>query len=300
MDITLRQLEVFVAVADECHFGRAAAALSVSQPVVSQEIQRLERTIGSPLFDRSTRTVTLTDIGSALLAEARDVHAAFEAFADRAMRMSGQRVCRVRIAATPSVLHELLPGVMRRVEARMPTAILDEVAVETGEVGDALLHRSCDVGLGRFVEAPPGFTSELLRSDRVVVALSSRHRLAAEDSVDLAELDDLPLLLWRREQNPAYHDHLMSICTDRGLHPLQLISPARIVGGRSYLIADGRAFSLIPESTAGRIAGDIVVRPLTKPATLPLSMLWRTRDHRQVMSDLLDVIREVSAEMPTR
>ena len=89
----------------------------------------------------------------------------------------------------------------------------------------------------------------------------------------------------------------MSICVERGLHPLLLISPARIVGGRSYLIADGRAFSLIPRSTAGRITGDIVVRPLTAPATVPLSMVWRTRDQRAVVADLLDLIRTASAEL---
>ena len=297
MDITVRQLEVFVAVAGDCHFGRAAEALHVSQPVVSQEIQRLERTIGAPLFDRSTRTVTLTSVGEALLAEAREVHTAFEAFAARAKRMSTQRSCRLTIAATPSVLHELLPAVMRRAERELPNVVLDELSVETGEVGEAVLHRSCDVGIGRFVEPPPGFSVESIRTDPVVVALSSAHPLAGEASIDLADLGDLPLLLWPREQNPGYHDHLMSICTERGLHPLLLISPARIVGGRSYLIADGRAFSLVPESTAGRITGDIVARPLTVPAMLPLSMVWRTRDQRGVVADLLDLIRAVGAEL---
>ena len=297
MEITVRQLEVFVAVATDCHFGRAAETLHVSQPVVSQEIQRLERTIGASLFDRSTRTVTLTAVGDALLDEAREVHAAFEAFAARAKRMSTQRSYRLRIAATPSVLHELLPAVLRRAEHDMPTAVVDELSVETGEVAEAMLHRDCDVGIGRFVEPLPGFSIESIRADPVVVALSSAHRLARETSIDLAELGDLPLLLWPREQNPAYHDHLMSICVERGLHPLLLISPARIVGGRSYLIADGRAFSLIPESTAGRITGDIVVRPLARPAMLPLSMVWRTRDQRGALADLLDVIRAVSTEL---
>jgi len=271
--------------------------LHVSQPVVSQEIRRLERTIGAPLFDRSTRTVTLTSVGEALLDEARDVHGAFEAFAARAKRMSTQPAGRLTIAATPSVLHELLPAVMRRAERDLANARLDEMSVETGEVAGALVTRGCDVGIGRFIDAPPGFTVESIRADPVVAALSSSHPLAGEPAIDLAVLGDLPLLLWPREQNPAYHDHLMSICAERGLHPLLLISPARIVGGRSYLIADGRAFSLIPESTAGRIIGDIVVRPLTTPAMLPLSMVWRTRDHRGAVAELLDVIRAVSAEL---
>lgn len=296
MGVTLRQLEIFVAVARECHFGRAAEALHISQPVVSQEIRRLERAVGAPLFDRSTRTVTLTELGSALVEEAGEVHRAARNFADRATRLSGERRCRLRIAVTPSVMDQLLPAVLRRAEADIPDAALEEVAVQTGEVAEALLGGGCDVGIGRFVAPPPGHTAEIIRSEPVLVALSSNHPLAGSDAVNLADLGDLPLLLWARTQNPAYYDHLVSICADRGLEPAVLCSPPLIVGGRSYLIADGRAFSLVPESAAARFTAGITVLPLSRPAAVPLSMVWRAGDPRPAVRDLLAVIRAVSSQ----
>ena len=76
-----------------------------------------------------------------------------------------------------------------------------------------------------------------------------------------------------------------------------LHSPPLIVGGRSYLIADGRAFGLIPESTATRMTSGIAVLPLSVPATVPLSVLWREEDTRPVVRDLLEVVREVGGEL---
>lgn len=296
MGVTLRQLEVFVAVADESHFGRAAQRLHCSQPVVSQEIRRLEGAVGTTLFDRSTRTVALTEAGAALLEDARALCSAAGAFVVRARRLTDMRSRRLRIAVTPSVMDEILPVVLRRAESAMPDAELLEVPVETGEVAWALVNRECDVGLGRFVTPPPHHRSDLVRTEPVLVALSEKHPLAGEEAIDLAEMGDLPLLLWPREQNPEYYDELMRICADRGLNPLVLVSPPRIVGGRSYLIADGRAFSLIPASTAGRVSDGVRVVPLRRSATLPLSVIWLERDHRPVVMEFLDLVRQVGAE----
>lgn len=296
MGVTLRQLEAFIAVAEESHFRRAAERLHTSQPVVSQEVQRLERSVGAALFDRSTRSVQLTPVGEAVLEDARAVHAALERFVARAGRLTADRASRLRIAATPSVVDGILPVILRRAETAMPDAILQEADVDTGEVLDALLHGGCDIGLGRFLDPPPGYRSEVIATERVLVALSSRHPLAREPHLDLAALGDLPLLLWQRDRNPAYYDQLMAICTERGLDPLLLVSPARIVGGRSYLIAESRAFALIPASTAGRFTDEITTLPLAQPASLPMSVVWMERDPRPLVATFLDLVREVGAE----
>lgn len=296
MSVTLRQLELFLAVADEAHFGRAAERMHVSQPVVSQEVRRLERALGTALFDRTTRTVQLTAAGAALLDDARAVRSAADNFVARALRLVDDRSHRIRVAVTPSVIDELLPIVLRRAEEELPHAMLEEVAVETGEVADALLRRDCDVGLGRFLEPPESYRSEVIRRERVLVALSVQHPLAQLAEIDLADMGDLPLLLWPREQNPPYHDHIMAVCAERGLEPLVLVSPPRIVGGRSYLIADGRAFGLIPESTANRLSSGIAAVPLASQAVLPMSVTWMERDPRPLVAAFIDLIRQVGAQ----
>lgn len=295
MNITVRQAEFFVAVATTEHFGRAAEGLFVSQPVVSQEIRRLERNLGFTLFDRSTRSVTLTSAGEALLPLARAVLEASENFTEVAARLSGVGDSGIRLAATPSAMNALVPDILRLAEETMPGVSVEELAVETGEIEDALTSGRADVGLGRYLAAPPRFRTEVIRSEPVFAALSSAHPLAGSDGISLADLADVPLLLWPRERSPEYYDRLLEICANAGLEPLVLVSRPRIVGARSYLIAEGRAFGLVPASTANLVLPGITTVPLAEPQLLPMSAAWLADEPRPQVLALVELIRRVSA-----
>jgi DNA-binding transcriptional LysR family regulator len=295
MNITMRQAEFFVAVAATEHFGRAAEGLFVSQPVVSQEIRRLERNLGLALFDRSTRSVALTSAGEALLPLARALLEAGETFTEVAGRLAGPASAGIRLAATPSAMNALVPDILRVAEESLPGVIVEELAVETGEVGDALASGRADVGLGRYLVAPPRFRTEIIRWEQVFVALSSDHPLAGADGIRLGDLTDVPLLLWPRERNPEYYDRLLEICSTADLEPLVLVSRPRIVGARSYLISEGRAFGLVPESTAGLVLPGITTVPLAQPELLPMSAAWLADEPRPQVLALVELIRQVAS-----
>lgn len=296
MNITVRQAEFFVTVAATSHFGRAADELFVSQPVVSQEIRRLERRLGFALFERSTRSVALTAAGETLLPLARDLLDAASRFTGVAERVAGPANAAVTLAATPSAMNALVPEVLRRAETTLPGVTIDELAVETGDAADALTSGRADIAIGRYLNAPNRFATELIRREPVFAALSSAHPLAGAASIRLADLVDIPLLLWPRERNPDYYDRVLEICTDAGLEPLVLVSQPRIVGARSYLIADGRAFGLVPESTANLVLPGITTLPLEKPELLPMSAAWLADEPRAHVRALVDLIRQVAQE----
>jgi DNA-binding transcriptional LysR family regulator len=154
-----------------------------------------------------------------------------------------------------------------------------------------------DIGLGRFLDPADGFRTEVITDEEVRVALSRSHPCAGGAQIDLADLGDLPLLIWPREQNPRYYDHVRTICTERGLDPMMLVSPPRVVGSRLYLLSEARAFSLVPGSMAGHLSDDLRAVPLRQPATLPLEMQWRDDDPRPATRALCELIADEAGNL---
>ncbi|WP_162002368.1 LysR substrate-binding domain-containing protein [Streptomyces sp. CB01881] len=297
MGFTLRQLEVFLAVAGTLHFGRAAERLHISQPTVSQEVARLERTVGVELFDRSRRAVRLTPAGEVMAAESARLLEQAGSLLARVRLHEESRMGTARIVASPSVMNRLLPAVVSRAERELPALEPAELAVDTGHVSTTLAAELADIGLGRFLEDVPGYRREKLADEPVRVAVSRRHPLAGRDGIHLHELRDLPLLLWSREQHPRYYDHVLGLCSARGVEPPVLVSPPRIVGSRLYLLAQNRAFSLVPASMAGHLTEEVVTVRLADRATLPLEMQWRLDDERPRLAALRELIRQEAAAL---
>ncbi|MFJ3958093.1 LysR substrate-binding domain-containing protein [Arthrobacter sp. NPDC090010] len=291
MKITLRQVEIFLAVAEELHFARAAERLLLSQPTVSQEIRRLERGLGIELFDRSRRAAALSAAGAALMKESAELLAAAQRLVRAAERLAEPRAKAVTVVASPSVINKLLPDAIRVAEDQLPELRIHDVGVNTGGILEGIQTHSGDIGLGRFLPSIPGHEKEVLVEEPVMAVLSVKHPAAREETLELDTLGDLPLLLWPREQNPGYYDALLGICTDRNLTPLILVSSPLIVGARSYLIAENRAFALVPRSAVGHLAPGTTAVHLKAPARLPLEMLVPAHDPRPDVVSFLDIIR---------
>ncbi|MEU3573147.1 LysR family transcriptional regulator [Kitasatospora sp. NPDC036755] len=297
MAFTLRQIQVFLTVAETLHFGRAAERLHISQPTVSQEVARLERTVGVELFDRSRRSVALTEAGEVMAAESTRLLRQAEALLTRVRLHEESRLGTARIVASPSVVNRLLPAVVSRAEQELPALDTAELAVDTGQVSATLAAELADIGLGRFLEEVDGYRLERLADEPVLVALGRGHPLAGRGSLHLAELRGLPLLLWPREQHPRYYDHVLGLCADHGVDPPVLVSPPRIVGSRLYLLARNRAFSLVPGSMAGHLTEEVTTVRLAGRAALPLEMQWRVDDRRPRLASLRDLIRQEAAAL---
>ncbi|MCC5575311.1 LysR family transcriptional regulator [Microtetraspora sp. AC03309] len=300
MKFTLRQVEVFLAVAECLHFGRAAEKLHISQPTVSQEVARLERSVGLALLDRSRRTVTLTPAGTVMASEGRLLLDQAGSLIGKVLLHEESRMNTARLVASPSIVNRLLPAVLSQAEIDLPTLKIEDMAVETGAVSSALAAELADIGLGRFLDDMPGFKKETIADEPVFVAVSRDHPAARPPGIALRDLADVPLLLWPREQHPRYYDFVLAMCADRGLEPHVIVSPPRIVGSRLYLLSQGRAFSLVPGSTTGHLSGDVVAVPLQEPAALPLEMQWRADDRRTPLLTLRELVRGKAAELEDR
>jgi DNA-binding transcriptional LysR family regulator len=216
--VELRQIQYFVAVAEELHFGRAAERLHIGQPAVSQQVRRLERELRTQLFDRSGRTVTLTPAGQALLPEGREVLKALDSFAAKAGRLAAQSKATFRVGINSALGHRLddfldaLPD--RGSDTRFEFQTLD-ARTRLDEVRAGRL----DAAFIRGIDSAPGLRLLTLWYDPLVVALSASHRLAEQDCLDLADLAQLPLRIAPRSENPVLFDTVVSACRKAGFEP---------------------------------------------------------------------------------
>lgn len=214
----LRQLEYFVAVAEEGGFGRAAQRLSIVQSAVSQQIARLEREFGVRLFDRSTRHVRLTGPGERLLLEARAVLAAAHrmrgaaieivAGTDGVLRLGTVHAPGDRVYRALNELASIAPRLRVRPRRLPPAERL--AAVRSGEL---------DAALVRALHGAPALEVLEVWDDPLYVALPAAHPLAAHPELRLDQLGRIPLRLADRTANPAFHDLITESCRAAGIAP---------------------------------------------------------------------------------
>src|SRR6476661_6919665 len=216
MDLEPRLLRYFLAVANELHFGRAAARLYISQPSLSNQIRTLERTLGADLFVRTSRQVELTPAGRALLDEAPVALAALEHAAERA-RLAGEGVTgTVRLGYSPMAGYETLGTILTAVEHDSPNVTVIASESFSAQIPGRVLAGELDVGLALHPESMRGVRTEPLRREPHVLLASSRHRLAGTDPIPLASLENETLLLFPRELAPSYYDRIVATCEQAG------------------------------------------------------------------------------------
>lgn len=184
----LRQLEAFVAVAAELHFGRAARQLHIGQPTLSELIRRLERELGTPLFTRTTRRVTLTGAGSELLGRAKVILDDLSAASAAVRRIAAGEAGTVRVGIAPPVAPVLGPYLRDALAAQAPDIVLDMQRMWLPPLMSAIANGTIDAITIGLIPDPDGITGEVFCAEPLLVGLRPDHRLAGRDSVALADL----------------------------------------------------------------------------------------------------------------
>jgi DNA-binding transcriptional LysR family regulator len=276
----LRHLRCFVAVADELSFSRAAERLHVTQPVVSGQVRKLEEGLGVRLFERTPRSVDLTDAGAALLEEARCVLRRVEIAQAAARNACDRATFRLRIGHTP----DSLPGcVSRAMQLLAATAPGVQISLETGPA-----QRQIDeVRGGRLDAAVVGLPAPVsgLRvtpagSQRIVAAVAATDRHAVAPEVSLARLAPERVVMLPAGTNPAFESAIASICREAGLSPTPVMVGERRVEHALLAVACGAGPALLPESAAERyVAQGVRFVPLEDAGVAFHSVVLTKRDN---------------------
>ncbi|MGC5024290.1 LysR substrate-binding domain-containing protein [Tsukamurella sp. DT100] len=254
--MNLRQLQYFVAVAEERHFGRAAQRLHMAQPPLSHQIRQLEQDLGVELLHRTTRRVELTDAGRAYLERARAVLSSVDDAADHARRVAAGATGHLTIGCVGTATYSLLPPLARRLADELPGidfAFRGEMLVP--DQVEALRTGAIDIALLRPPVADPSLRVRVLRREPWVVALPSDHALARRKRLRVADLAGEPFIVHSAGRRSAMYDRVVALLREGGVAP----TIRHEVGETSTLgtlVAAGLGIALAPEPiTALRLDG---------------------------------------------
>jgi len=259
---TFRHLEVFIAVAEELHFGRAAERLGIGQPPLSQLIHRLEADLGVDLLARTRRKVELTDAGRTFLAEARALLDQAARARSLAVRAGRGEVGALSIAIVPTADNFTLMRVIRAFGARHPDVRVSIRSLSTAAQVEALHRNEIHAGFVRMPVRDPRLEARVILRESLVVALPRDHRLARHRRVPLRLVSQEPIVLFPRRLAPDYYDSLVSAFYAAGLS-LNVAHESEHVQTMLGLIVSGFGISLLPESIREFQHAGIVFRPLT-------------------------------------
>ncbi len=293
--VELRHLSAFVAVAEELHFGRAAARLHMAQSPLSRQVRLLERDLGVALFERNTRGVRLTAAGESLVEPARRVLEE-AAIARRAVQAASLgEIGRVSIGFAGGSSYHVLPRLTRACASDLPGI---ELALRSQTYsGDALTQVSegtLDLG---FVALPAreGVSTRVVRIERLMVALPDTHVLADTDSVSLADLAGERFVAFTASRGSAVRA-AMRACLQTGFRPL-ITQEAPDAYNLLTLVGAGIGVAIVVSSAQNVHSEHVVYRPITEdvPAML-IALAWRSDNPSAA---LRSVLRLAETVLPT-
>lgn len=293
----LHQLRCFVAAAEELHFGKAAQRLQMLPSALGRHIKLLEEDLGTQLFARTTRAVSLTDRGAALLRDARAILTKVDAVEQsfrRGARATSAR--RLRVGAIDSAAAGLLPSLLHDFRARHPDTAVQLLEEKTIRLLPKILSGALDLAFVR----PPQRTDKRLEfcpllTESAVVALPQRHVLASRRFISLGEIADQPLIVPDRRSRPHSHDLTMKLFMQAGLtpHVAQLADEKQTIVN---LVAARLGVAIVPRWTSRLAISGVRFVPLrlkrgSSVGRLPLAAAWLRGSRDPARDAMLTILK---------
>lgn len=294
----LRHLRYFMAVAEELHFGRAAARLYMAQPPLSQQIRQLENEIGVLLFERTNRRVQLTEAGQVFFTDARAILERVDTAVERAQQAARGEAGWLGIGFVASAAYGILPDILRQFREQYPGVELTLEELHGGEQGEALREHRIHVGFTRLPADEEGVILECVVREPLLVALPTSHRLAPQETVPLTALEREPFIQFPPEPQSHYATFVTRLCQEAGFTP-NVVQKTGELATTVSLVAAGIGVAIVPGSVENLHRDGVVYRTITTrtptgqtPPIIELTMAYRANDSSPVLPHFLEIARQ--------
>lgn len=272
----IRHLRYFCVLAEQLHFTKAALLLNVAQPALSHQIKQLEEELGTQLVERSNRRVRLTEAGEVFLSRAARILEQIDQATRETARVGQGEAGSLVIGVVSTAVCSLLPELLRGYRRESPHISLDIREMEPGEQVEALRKEAIDIGLLFLSIQDPALDSVLVSRERLVVALPTGHKAAAQEKVRLRDLRDETFLIPRQQPVPGFHELVRDTLRANGVdHPR--LQPTRLLQTAVFLVSGQLGVALVPESFRQhlRVRGCVYRDIAGEPSYADLIGLWR-------------------------
>ena len=291
---SVRQLEYAVALAEHCHFGRAADSVNVSQPGLSSQIAELEERLGVVLFERSSRRVSVTPAGEEMIERARGILRDLAELAMAARLHEGTLRSKLVVAAIPTMAPYRFPDVVTTFRGQWPDVELRLQELPTAALVAAVETGAVDIGLLATPAATGTLHVESVATEAFSLVVPEKHQLSGHRGpLAVAALAELPVLVL--EDGHCLRQHAQSVCDRVGAEAVEVGSAG--LATLTQMVAAGLGVTLVPESALAveaRAGSGVSVVPLEDPAPgRGIAVAWRPTDPRSIQyAEVLPALRE--------
>ncbi len=284
MNIELRHLRYFVAVAEELHFGRAAERLNISQPPLSQQIQILEECISARLFDRDNRNVRLTHAGDSFLKDTYQILASVEQASDKAARTHRGELGEFAVGFTSSApFVRIISNSLQAFRQIYPNVHIRMSEVNTNQQLEPLLEGTLELGVMRNTRLPPSLKHQVLLREPLVAVVNEHHPLTRlpQEQLTFAALASEPFVFFAREVGTALYGQILQLLKQAGVTPYitQEVGEAITIIG---LVSSGIGISILPASFQRVRVDGVKYLPLNEPDAA--TELWLVQHRYRALS----------------
>jgi LysR family hydrogen peroxide-inducible transcriptional activator len=272
INLTLRQLRYFDALARHGHFGRAAEACAISQPALSMQIKEMEEALGSPLLERNARQIALTRLGEELVERVRDILRSVDELGDLARALHDQLVGRLRIGMIPTIAPYLLPRIIGNLTRMHPELEIQVREALTPKLIQELSEGRLDTAIVALPVSEASLTEIALFSENFLLVRPRKDEGTPVPSRET--LHEMRLLLL--EEGHCFRDQALSFCKMR-FSPRELLD-ANSLSTLVQMVSAGLGVTLIPEmavSVETRSAAVSVARFRNPQPSRTIGMVWR-------------------------
>ncbi|TNF23347.1 MAG: LysR family transcriptional regulator [Rhodobacteraceae bacterium] len=244
-----KQLQYFVAVAEEMHFGRAAERLGMAQPPLSRQIKQLEDQLGAVLFNRGRNAIALTQAGDRLYAHARDILRSVEDAEAEVRRIGEGAEGRLRIGFVGSATYGIVPNIVKSFRASFPAVALSLYPMNNAQLKRSLIRRDIDIAFARPALRDAEFVTRKLVDEPLRAAVPDTWVTQNDSEIALAEVRDQVFILYPERPRPSFADLVLERCLAQGLEIGKRVFTMDLQTALS-LVAIGEGICIVPDSVA--------------------------------------------------